>query len=154
MVCFQGCSIKALVDFPWTWVMVFDLGISKGCQCHTVSEIPGVKAIFCRISKDKVTNLKIPGGFQKAISSVPPPCLDFFGKSPSVTLRTPIKINQVRTQAVAEALVCHWDPKGLHIVKNVACGMTGLLGVGNLDWGKTWIHGDIIYEYNISMKIH
>ena len=51
-----------------------------------------------------------------------------------VALRTTIYINQVRTQAESEALVCHWDLKGLHIVKHSACDMTGLLRVGNLEW--------------------
>ena len=54
------------------WVLVFDLGISKGC--HTILQnFCGWKLVFSGISEGKVTNLKIPErGFQKSISSTPP----------------------------------------------------------------------------------
>ena len=53
----------------FSWVLVFDLGISKGW--HTILyHIQWWKLIFSGISKGKVTNLKIPKGrFQKSIST-------------------------------------------------------------------------------------
>ena len=39
---FRGCSRKTQVEFPW--VLVFDLGLSKGC--HNFAEFPGVTACF------------------------------------------------------------------------------------------------------------
>ena len=72
---FQGCSRKAHVEFPW--VLIFDFGVLKGC--HTILQnFQGWKIVFSGISKGKVTNLKIPGGFQKSISSNHP-VLIFFG---------------------------------------------------------------------------
>ena len=41
-------------------VLVFDLGISKGCHTSLHAEVPGVKACFSGISRVKVTNLKVP----------------------------------------------------------------------------------------------
>ena len=56
----------------FSWVLVFDLGISKGWH-KILQNFQGWKLIFSGISKGKVTNLKIPeGGFQKSISTGPP----------------------------------------------------------------------------------
>ena len=56
----------------FSWVLVIDLGISKGW--HTIlRNFQGWKLAFSRISKGKVTNLKIlEGGFQKSISTTQP----------------------------------------------------------------------------------
>ena len=62
------CSRKSPVESPW--VLVFDLGICKGC--HTILQnFQGWKLVFSRISKGKVTNLKILS-FQKSIFSTFP----------------------------------------------------------------------------------
>ena len=48
------------------WVLVFDLGISKGH--HTILQnFQGRKFVFFWISKGKLTNLKIPGFFSKKV---------------------------------------------------------------------------------------
>lgn len=62
---FKGCLRKTHVEFPF--VLVFDLGISKR----------GVTK-FCRISEDKVKNIK--GFFKKVYpqAPTPSPCLDFY----------------------------------------------------------------------------
>ena len=76
---FQGWSRKNHVEFPW--VLIFDLGISKGC--HTVLQnYQGWKLVFSGISKVKVTNLKIPEFLFKKVYLQPPPRLDFFWNSP------------------------------------------------------------------------
>ena len=55
----------------------------------------GGKLVFPGISKDKVTNLKFPGGFQKNILN--PICLGFFsgiahsGINNSLTVNSPLK---------------------------------------------------------------
>ena len=56
----------------FSWVLVIDLGISKGW--HTIlRNFQGWELAFSRISKGKVTNLKIlEGGFQKSISTTQP----------------------------------------------------------------------------------
>ena len=54
---------KVNVEFPG--VLVFGLEILWNFQ--------GWNYAICRISKGKVTNLKIPGFFQKIMSSTPPP---------------------------------------------------------------------------------
>ena len=76
---FQGCSRKSHLEFPW--VLVFDLGISKGC--HTILQnFRGQKLVFSGISKGKVTNLKILEGFSEKYVLNPCLCLDFFWNSP------------------------------------------------------------------------
>ena len=64
--------------FPWLWALVFDLGISNS---------------FFRISRGKVTNLKIPGFlfFQKNISSTS--CLDFSLITPATHLNYKILVS-------------------------------------------------------------
>ena len=56
----------------FSWVLVFDLGISKGW--HTILQnFQGWNFAFSGISKGKVTNLKIPEGeFQKSMSTTQP----------------------------------------------------------------------------------
>ena len=49
------------------WVLVFDTGVSKGC--NTILQNFWWKLGFSGIFKGKVTNLKIPRFFQKSISS-------------------------------------------------------------------------------------
>ena len=56
-------------------VLVFDLKISKGYH-KTLQNFQGWKLVFSRISKGKITNLKIPGVFfKKAYPQLP--CLGF-----------------------------------------------------------------------------
>ena len=68
---FQGSSKKECnfhliknnhVEFPWD--LVFGLGIPKGCST-ILWNFWRWSFVFSRISKDKVTNLKIPGIFWK-----------------------------------------------------------------------------------------
>ena len=68
----QGSLRKNHAQFPL--VLVFDLGISKGCQ-KIFGEFQGCKLVFSGISweSDKYN-------FQNSLSSTP--CLDFFWKSP------------------------------------------------------------------------
>ena len=55
---FQGCSRKSYMQF--TWVLVFDLGISTK-RCHTISKNPqGSESLFF---KGEPTNLKSLGVF-------------------------------------------------------------------------------------------
>ena len=54
---FQECSRKTHVEF--LLILVFDFGSSNGC--HTIlKNFQGCKLVFSKISKDKVTNLKVP----------------------------------------------------------------------------------------------
>ena len=75
---FQG-STKKEVEFlrvmgknnvKLPWVLVFDFGISKGSHIN-LQNFQGWKLSFSGISRGKVINLKIPGGFQKTISLNP-----------------------------------------------------------------------------------
>ena len=78
---FQGWSRKNHVEC--SRVLVFGVGISKGCNT-ILWNTQEWKFVFTGISKNKVTNLKIPapGFFFKKISPQPPCCLDFFWNSP------------------------------------------------------------------------
>ena len=62
-----GSQRKNNVKFPW--VLVFELGVSKGW--HTILQnCQGWKLVFSKISKGKVTNLKIPERvFQKSVTT-------------------------------------------------------------------------------------
>ena len=61
------------------WVLVFGLGISKGC--HTILEnFQGWSFAFSKISEGKVANLKIPGFFFQNFVLIPR--FDFFCNSP------------------------------------------------------------------------
>ena len=78
---FKERKTHAHVDFhgSWAWVLVFDLGISKGCH-RILLNFQRWKLFFSEISKGKVTTLNFPGGFQKSISSTP--MFVFFWNSP------------------------------------------------------------------------
>ena len=62
-----GSQRKNNVKFPW--VLVFELGVSK--RWHTILQnCQGWKLVFSKISKGKVTNLKIPERvFQKSVTT-------------------------------------------------------------------------------------
>ena len=84
---FLGCSRKNNVEFPQ--VLVFDLGISKGCLT-ILQNFQAWKLVFCRISKGKVTNLIIPGG-----SNVypQPPLSGFFSEKPNMSNSLTYQLN-------------------------------------------------------------
>ena len=69
--------IKKIVEF--TCVLVFGLGISKGCST-ILWNFQRWSFVFSKISKTKVRNLKISGIFSKKY--VNHPCLDLFWNSP------------------------------------------------------------------------
>ena len=64
------------------WDLVFGLGIPKGC-CTILRNFLRWSFVFSRISKDKVTNLKIPGIFWKKYVSTTPVWI-FFWNSPII----------------------------------------------------------------------
>ena len=68
------------VEFPW--VLLFGLGIPKGCSTILWNFLRW-SFVFSRISKDKVTNLKIPGIFWKKYVSTTPVWI-FFWNSPII----------------------------------------------------------------------
>ena len=60
---FQGCSRKTHVEFPWD--LVFDLETCKGC--HKILQKFWGSKLFSRISRGKVTNLKLQGFFNRKV---------------------------------------------------------------------------------------
>ena len=75
---FPGVIKKNYVKFPW--LLVFDLGISKGCHKILQNFHQGWNLASSGISEGKVTNLKIPRVFFKTIH--PQPHLDCFWNKP------------------------------------------------------------------------
>ena len=66
----KGVQGKTQMEFRW--VLVFDIGISKGCHTILVN-FQGWKLVFSGIFKGEITNLKfLEEGFQKSIFSTPP----------------------------------------------------------------------------------
>ena len=59
---FPGVLKKEHVEIPW--VLVFDLGISKGCH-KILQNFHGCSFVFFEFSASKVTNLKILGFFSE-----------------------------------------------------------------------------------------
>ena len=78
---FWGFKEKLMWNFLGSWFLTLEFprgGTQLFCR---ISDFQGQKVVFFRISEGKVTNLKIPGGFQKSISTTPT-CLHFFWNSP------------------------------------------------------------------------
>ena len=65
---FQGHSRKIHVEFPW--LLVFNFGVSKRCPI-ILQNFQELKIVFSRISKVKVTNIKIPGSFFRKVFHEP-----------------------------------------------------------------------------------
>ena len=65
---FPGLFMKKSCEFPWPWVLFFDL---TSTRCHTILQNFQKSKLF-GISKVKVRNLKIPGGFFGKVYSQPP----------------------------------------------------------------------------------
>ena len=71
---FPGVLMKKSCEF--SWVLVFDLETSKGCRT-ILQNFQGWKLFFSGISKVKVANLKVPGGFFRKVYPQPP-CSEHF----------------------------------------------------------------------------
>ena len=76
---FQGCSSKNSCGIAM--VLVFDLGISKGCYINLMN-FSGWKLVFPGISKGKVANLKLGGRGISGNYILNRPPLFFFWNSP------------------------------------------------------------------------
>ena len=74
--------MKTHVELPW--VLVLELGISKGCNTILLN-FQGWNFVFSGISKGKVPNLKFPGGVSENYI-LNPHCLVFFLEQPIAIL--------------------------------------------------------------------
>ena len=96
---FPGVLMKKSCEFPW--VLVFGKG------CHTILQnFQGRNFFFSGISKVKVTNLKIPGGFFRRVYPQPP-CLYIFWNSPLISS----KVHSRHFPCYAKSYNTNWNRK-------------------------------------------